>query len=45
MLKSNIGVQVSGIFTLNLVDNDKPLGARIIFAKRPVCLDVVPKVA
>ena len=29
LLKSKIGVQVSGIFTLNLADNDKPLGARL----------------
>ena len=29
LLKSKIGVQVSGIFALNLADNDKPLGARL----------------
>ena len=29
LLKSKIGVQVSGIFALNLAGNDKPLGARL----------------
>ncbi len=44
-LKSNMGVQVSGIFTLNFAETERPLLQRICSASFPVCPGVVPYVA
>ena len=42
LLKSNSGVQVSGIWTLNFAETVNPLRFKMSSAKRPVCPGVVP---